>query len=308
MQRLPDKNGENGLIFNIQKFSVHDGPGIRTTVFMKGCPLHCLWCSNPESQDFSPNLMVRDINCKCCGACIKACSQGAITITKETGRKIDRKKCNSCLLCVDSCLYNSLNRCGKYMTVNEVLDEVLQDKIFYKNSGGGVTISGGEPLSQSKFVGKLLEKCKKEELNTALETTGSAPWKEMERVLRFVDLVLFDIKHLNSHEHQRTTGIKNNVILNNLKKAAMISDIWLRIPLIAGFNDSAEHIKRVALLGIDIDAQKISLLPYHEGGKSKSNQLGASYGFPDGKEPDEKHINKLKQIIEKAGLTVSVGN
>ncbi|OLS14602.1 MAG: glycyl-radical enzyme activating family protein [Promethearchaeota archaeon CR_4] len=303
------KAGDNqtGIIFNIQKFSVHDGPGIRTTVFMKGCPLQCLWCSNPESQDFSINLMVRDVNCKGCGACVEACPQAAITIAKKTGRKIDRKKCNSCLLCVDSCLYHSLNRCGRSVTVREVLDEVLQDKPFYKNSGGGVTVSGGEPLSQSHFVSDLLAECKREGLHTALETTGYGKWEAMEKVLRFVDLVLFDIKHLDSEIHQRMTGVKNNLILENLRRTAKQNQVWLRIPLIAGFNDSEEHIKRIAGLAKEIHAQRISFLPYHEGGKSKCEQLGIPYGFPDGKTPDEKHIDNLKRIIEKAGVTVSVG-
>jgi pyruvate formate lyase activating enzyme len=308
MKQSPVDPSENGLIFNIQKFSVHDGPGIRTTVFMKGCPLRCLWCSNPESQDFLPNLMVRDINCRGCGACVKACPQEAIAMTKETGRTIDRNKCNQCLLCVDSCLYNSLIRCGTSMTIKRVLDEVLQDRLFYKNSGGGVTISGGEPLSQSKFVGKLLAECKKSDLHTVLETSGYAPWREMAVLLPDVDLILFDVKHLDSDDHQRTTGVKNKIILDNLRKAAKLAHIWLRIPLISGFNDSNDHIKRIASLGKEIGAQKISLLPYHEGGKSKCGQLGLPFGFPEGKEVGEKHVDKLKRIIEKSGLKASVGN
>jgi len=299
---------DKGLIFNIQKFSVHDGPGIRTTVFMKGCPLQCLWCSNPESQSFLPELLIRDINCKGCGACVDVCPREAISITKKTGRTIDRQKCDQCLLCVQSCLYGSLNRCGQYRTVKDVLDEVLQDKIFYKNSGGGVTISGGEPLSQSKFVRNLLAECKKEGLHTALETAGHGSWKEMEKVLSHVDLILFDIKHMDSNIHQKTTGIKNNILLENLQKAALTNNIWLRVPLIAGFNDSAEHIKKIAALGKEINVQKISLLPYHEGGRSKCQQLGIPYGFPDRKTPDEKQINKLKKIIEISGLAASVGN
>lgn len=297
-----------GLIFNIQKFSVHDGPGIRTTIFMKGCPLQCLWCSNPESQSFLPELLIRDINCKGCGACVDVCPREAISVTKKTGRTIDRQKCDQCQLCVQSCLYGSLNQCGQYKTVKDVLDEVLQDKIFYKNSGGGVTLSGGEPLSQSKFVRNLLAECKKEGLHTALETAGHGSWKEMVKVLSLVDLILFDIKHLDSDLHQKTTGIKNNILLENLQKSAATNNIWLRVPLIAGFNDSAEHIKKIAALGKEINVQKISLLPYHEGGKSKCQQLGIPYGFPDGKTPDEKQINKLKKIIEKSGLAASVGH
>lgn len=299
---------EKGLIFNIQKFSVHDGPGIRTTVFMKGCPLQCLWCSNPESQSFFPELLVRDICCKGCGACVDICPQGAIGITKEAGRMIDRQKCDQCLLCLQSCLYGSLNQCGHYRSVKDVFDEVLQDKLFYQNSGGGITLSGGEPLSQSRFVRDLLAECKKEGLHTTLETSGHGSWKEMEKVLGFVDLILFDIKHLDSGKHQQATGIKNNILLENLQKAAATNNIWLRVPLIAGFNDSAGHIKEIASLGKDIGAEKISLLPYHEGGKSKCQQLGVPYGFPGGRTPDQKRISELKKIIEKAGLAVSVSN
>ena len=294
---VPLSSEDEGIIFNIQRFSIHDGPGIRTTIFMKGCPLRCEWCSNPESQDFFPNLMVRDIQCKGCGQCVLACSQGAMTIN-EMGRKIDWGKCNQCLQCVSSCIYQSLNVCGKYMKLEEVLSEVLKDKAFYKNSGGGVTISGGECLSQSKFTLKLLKACKREGLHTALDTSGYAPWREMAAVFRFVDLILFDIKHLDSNEHKRTTGVGNELILENLERASKITKIWLRVPLIAGFSDSADHIRRIAILGKRLGVQKISFLPYHEGGKSKSEQLGWPYPLPDAKAPSEKHTNELKEMIK----------
>jgi pyruvate formate lyase activating enzyme len=305
---MMDDQREKGIIFNIQRFSVHDGPGIRTTVFMKGCPLNCQWCSNPESKDLFPNLLVRDINCRGCGACMEACPEGAIRMVEEGRREIHWEKCNQCLACVKVCVYNSLNVCGSYMRVQEVLDEVMKDEDFYRNSGGGMTISGGECLLQSEFVAQLLEAGKKEGLHTAIDTTGYARWEKMEEVLRFVDLVLFDIKHLDPREHKRTTGVSNKLILENLTKASKVPSIWLRIPLIADFNDSMEHIEGVAKLGKRIGAEKISLLPYHEGGKSKCKQMGRPYPSPETKAPSDEHIERLKELIQETGIKAAIGN
>jgi pyruvate formate lyase activating enzyme len=300
--------GDQGLIFNIQRFSIHDGPGIRTTVFMKGCPLRCTWCSNPESQDFSPNLIVRNIHCKGCGACVKTCPEKAIALSKTEGRIIDWSKCDQCLLCVASCAYHSLSVCGSYMGVQDVLDEVVRDECFYRNSGGGLTVSGGEALAQSEFVANLFAACKREGLHTALDTSGYASWERARRVLTFVDLVLFDIKHLDPLEHKKVTGVDNRGILENLTRIAKEKPVWLRMPLIAGFNDSEAYVRRVISLAKKIHAEKISLLPYHEGGKSKSEQLGRVYPCPDAKAPDGEHIDTLKRIAEKEKMKVSIGN
>jgi pyruvate formate lyase activating enzyme len=299
---------EKGIIFNIQRFSIHDGPGIRTTVFMKGCPLRCLWCSNPESQDPFPNLMVRDILCVGCGACADACPEGAIRMIGGAGRKIDWDRCTQCLACVNACLYQSLNACGRYVTVEEVLDEVLRDEAFYRNSGGGMTVSGGEPLSQAPFVKKLLAAAKGAGLHTVLDTTGFAPWDRLEEVLPFVDLLLWDVKHLDPAKHREATGVDNAIILRNVVAASSRVPVWLRVPLIAGFNDSAGNLGEILLLGKKVHAAKISLLPYHEGGKSKCEQLGRTYPFPQGETPEDDYVQSLKGMIEKEGFKAAIGS
>lgn len=297
-----------GLVFDIQRFSVHDGPGIRTTVFMKGCPLRCRWCSNPESQDFGPNLMTDDARCQRCGACVGACPESAIILSPDKGRRIDWTKCDQCLLCAERCLYGGLAVCGRRMGIEEILEEVKRDAPFYRNSGGGVTVSGGEPLGQSDFVADLLEACRSEGFHTCLDTTGYAPWDILEQVLQGVDLLLFDIKHLDPRAHQEMTGVGNELILGNLRRAAEFMRIWLRIPLIAGFNDSREHIDRVARLGKEMRVEKISVLPYHEGGKAKCERMGRPYLFPAAKSPSDADLKRVKEVLEKQDQRVTLGS
>jgi pyruvate formate lyase activating enzyme len=303
-----DAESQTGLIFNIQRFSVHDGPGIRTTVFMKGCPLSCLWCSNPESQAFEPELIIRDAKCTGCGSCIPHCKENAITINAKGKRKTDRTKCLSCFSCLDACKFDAIESCGRLETVENIVEEILRDKLFYKNSGGGVTVSGGEPLMQSKFVSKLLRVCKEEGLHTVIDTTGHAPWHSFQQVLPWTDLILFDIKHLSSDEHLRTTGVENQRVLENLRRVSGMTRIWLRVPLIAGYNDSEEHILSIATLAKEIGAEKISLLPYHEGGRAKSQQIGRTYQLIGARPPGEPELEALGKIITKQGIEVGFGN
>ena len=299
---------QKGLVFNIQRFSVHDGPGIRTTVFLKGCPLRCRWCSNPESQLSLPNLMIRNTRCRACGACAAACPRQAIALTAENGRVLDWSRCDQCLQCVEACLYGALVACGQYRGVEEILAEVRRDEAFYRNSGGGLTVSGGEPLVQAEFLGRLLTGAKQAGLHAVLDTTGHAPWGSIEKLLPLVDLLLWDVKHLDPWEHRRMTGVDNRLILENLRKAAETAELWLRVPLLAGFNDSESHLREITALAKEVGARKISLLAYHEGGRSKCGQMGRPYPCPEGLAPGDEHLVRLRDLVEKEGLQAGIGN
>lgn len=299
-----------GLVFNIQRYSLHDGPGIRTTVFLKGCPLACKWCSNPEGIRSCSELMAVDRNCVACFKCVEVCVPKAI-YRKNDQRVIDRGKCNLCFDCVDACSYGALKRVGQVYSLDELVEEIERDRLFYLNSGGGITFSGGEPLWQHEFTREVFRVCRQKMIPTALDTCGHISWEKLEDVVEFTDLILYDIKHLNSNLHQESTGQDNRLILENFKRVAKITRTWVRVPLIQGFNDSTKFIQELCCyileLG-DTKVEKVSLLPYHNWGEQKYGMLGSDYKLAEATTQDNPRLEELKQIIESYGILVAVGN
>jgi pyruvate formate lyase activating enzyme len=299
---------ERGLVFLIQRYSVQDGPGLRTTIFMKGCPLRCQWCQNPESLKPYPELMSHDTKCMLLGKCAEACPVGAITLDRQNSREINRARCDLCFQCVDACPTKALSKVGEYMTVEDVVAEIERDELFYHRSGGGVTISGGEPLLQWQFVHRLLGACKQRHLHTALDTCGYAPWPVMKKVLEHVDLVLYDIKHMDPEFHKKATGRSNRLILSNLRMIPPRTRVWLRFPLIPGFNDSTENITELSRLGREIGVEKVSILPYHKLAEEKYRQLGMRRKMSHIEPPSKKRLQEVQTLIESFGLQVTVGS
>lgn len=300
------KEGE-GLIFSIQRYSIHDGPGIRTTVFFKGCPLRCRWCSNPESINPYPELIFRQGRCDGCGRCIPPCIPSAFE--KKDGRvRLDRQKCNLCLKCLDACFTEALEVSGRFYALQEIVDECLKDEAFYHNSEGGVTLSGGEPLFQPSFSVHLLKSCKEHGLNTTLDTCGHVKWEVMEAALPYTDLVMYDIKHMDPALHRDGTGVTNELILDNLQRLSLSKKnrIWIRVPVIPGFNDSVENIQKTARMVAGLNVEKMSLLTYHEWGKPKYEAVGRDYGITDASPPSKERMEELAVAAGKAGLEITI--
>ncbi|MHA1300314.1 MAG: glycyl-radical enzyme activating protein [Candidatus Helarchaeota archaeon] len=296
-----------GIIFNIQRYCIHDGPGIRTLVFFKGCPLRCIWCSNPESQKNTPEILFTKAKCIGCGKCAEVCPEDAII--KSADKRIDRNKCVLCMQCVETCYAEALEIAGNEMTVEEVIKEIVKDRPFYEKSGGGITVSGGEPLMQPKFLKTLLEECKKRNINTAIETCGYSNWESFKEALEFIDLVLIDIKHMNSTQHKELTGKANELILENIQKIAKLKKpTIIRFPLIPGYNDSDENIGKIGEFVKSLEGiNEINIIPFHRLGESKYEHLDREWKMQNTKPPSQERLEEVKKMLEGFGLKVKIG-
>jgi pyruvate formate lyase activating enzyme len=291
-----------GIVFDIQKFSLHDGPGIRTTVFLKGCPLRCLWCHNPESQSFKVELAFKKDKCMMCGACEAVCPLGVHRVT-EGLHTIDYSKCNISGKCIEACTYDALKLYGKVMTVEEIISDVIKDIKYYEKSGGGITISGGEPLGQPSFTREILKAAKEKSIHTCIETTGYASKEIIAKLLPYVDLFLFDYKATDAVKHEELTGVSNELILQNLQFIyEQGASIILRCPLISGVNDSQEHLQGIANMSKKYPLLKgIELLPYHDMGKGKYKELGREYTLGNIKNTSEEQKKKWISFFQALG-------
>ena len=296
------------LIFNIQRFSVNDGPGIRTNVFFKGCPLNCLWCHNPESKSVKPDLGFIASKCIGCGHCLTQCPGHCHTM-ENAEHVIDRTKCLACRACERFCA-GALEIMGREMTVDEVLGEVMKDEIFYKTSNGGMTVSGGEPMIQFPFITELLRAAKDRGLTCCMETCGFAAWAHFEEIMPYVDLFLYDIKETDPARHREYTGADNALILENLRKLdGAGAKTVLRCPIIPGLNDRADHFAAVAHLADSLkNVQGIDVEPYHPLGKTKCENLGRDYPLADLSFPDKAQIQAwIGEIAAQTRVPVRQG-
>jgi pyruvate formate lyase activating enzyme len=297
-----------GLLFNIQRFSVNDGPGIRTTAFLKGCPLHCRWCHNPESISPHKELILRDDRCVRCGDCMKLCKNGAIT--EEGGAYVtSRERCKQCGDCTKLCYAEAREIVGYDVTVDELVKEVEKDRVFFDESGGGVTFSGGEPLLQHEFLIAALKACKQRGLHTTVDTTGFTSAPILENVSEYVDLFLYDLKTLDNEEHEEYTGVSNRVIVDNLRLLSRRGkNVKVRVPVIPGVNDRPEDIHEIGMFVASLgNIPEIQLLPYHQTGVDKYHRLGVEYKMSRTSSPSVDRMNEIVTQLKTHVSLVSIG-
>ena len=300
--------GNKGLVFDLQRYSIHDGPGIRTLIFLKGCCLRCFWCCNPESIDSKQEVLFSSERCIKCGSCTKVCPQRAIKKIDDEIR-FERDLCISCGKCCQVCSAEARKLVGEWVDVENIMTEIKKDELFYRNSGGGVTISGGEPAFQGKFTTELLRRCKNQAIHTAVETSGYVKWEVLRKILSYTDLVLLDIKHMDPVKHEELTGVTNELILENVKRiGAMKIPLIIRFPLVPGYNDSPQNLRSTAELVAKLEGvRELHILPYHSFGVHKYVGLGKQYSLGGIAAPSEEEIDKVRKLFEEYELKVQIG-
>ena len=308
---------QQGVVFNIQRFTIHDGPGMRTEVFLKGCPMRCLWCSNPESQKAHTEPGVYRSKCisyKKCAECEAVCPENALNFYRGKLTSIDRKKCTNCLKCYDACPSDAIKQWGNVMSVEDCMKIIRRDRGYYDRSGGGVTVSGGDPLMQSDFTAELLKACREEGIHTCCESTFYANWSEIDKILPYSDLLISDIKHMDSSIHKKYTGVSNERILKNLRRLAKNNrEMILRIPVIPNVNDDKGNIEATADFILDELGGKVrtlQLLSFMRLGKEKYASLGMEYGMDDVKlnrRSFQKHVETIAEYFCSRGIHCLVG-
>lgn len=298
------KDGLKGVIFDVQRYSLHDGEGIRTLVFMKGCPLRCLWCSNPESQNGKIEIGSISKECIGCEKCFEICKKNAIMLPDYS---IDRSRCNNCLECAQVCAVKSKRVVGSIVTVDQLLETVEKDRIFFKNSMGGITVGGGEPAFQSEFVSAFLKACKGVNLNTNIETCGYASWESFSKTAQYADVIHFDVKHMDSDRHFKLTGAKNEIILENLEKISEVKDIIVRIPVIPGMNDDDENLYNTIKFASGLKRViRIELLPFHTLGYGKYDLVGKENSLSEMKSYTKEQKAELAERVKKMTMNVEI--